>query len=87
MMVETLHFVTSKLHCATANCIFCIPNFEMCLLVHQIFDFFALFDFIILCEFSQFCIKQREKFPILGVGSCSQNAEKKTLVWSAVVAI
>ena len=52
---------------------FCIPNVEMCLLANQIFD--VLFYLIILngVSFSQFCIKQRKKIPILGVGSGSQN--------------
>ena len=38
--------------CATAKCIFCIPNFEMCLLVNQYLIFlFVLFDNIVKCKF------------------------------------
>ena len=54
----------------------CIPNFEIGLLVNQIFDF--MFNLIIIWrEFSRFCTERCRKFQILGVRSCSQNGEKK----------
>ena len=44
---------------------FYIPNVEI--LVNQIFDFFVLFDHIIVCEFFfKICIKQFKKFLVLG---------------------
>ena len=64
---------------------FCVPKFEMCLLVNQIFDFFGYLIILYSVSFSQFGIKRREKFPILGVGSCSKMGRKnRSLLYTGV---